>query len=146
MAGGTAMLSLVGCIGGGPEDSGPQERQYTLTIAASDETIEMQVTPAGEVADVIQVYVGDTVEFTILNEADDPVGFHNHANDAEVMIEPGREHVMTFEATEAMTGRHEIEGWLAAGNQGHADDEEDHGEHGESTTTLAIIEVRPQGS
>lgn len=139
---GSAMVGLAGCLGGS-EPSGPQNRSYTLTITRPEDTLELQIDPAGDVADVIQIHVGDTIEFTIINESDIPVGFHNHANDAEIVIEPGAQREMGFEATEAMTGRQEIEGWVV--------DAEDGGEgaddgHGGGATALAIIEVRPRGS
>lgn len=144
VAGGSALVPLAGCLDGS-DPSGPQHRSYTLTITRSGETLELEIRPAGEVADVIQINVGDTVEFTIVNDAGVPVGFHNHANDAELVIEPGEEHVMSFEATEAMTGRQEIEGWVIESEpdgEGHA---EENGAHGDGATTLAIIEVRPGG-
>lgn len=141
-ASGSTMLVLAGCLGQS-EPSGPQHRSYTLTITQPGDTLELQIEPSGEVADVIQINVGDTVEFAILNEADVPVGFHNHANDAEIVIDPGEQREMSFEATEAMTGRQEIEGWVA---EGEHDEEGAHGGHGGEATALAIIEVRPRGS
>lgn len=139
VAAGSALVPLAGCLGGGSEPSGPQERSYTLTILRSGESLDLRIDPAGDVADVIKIRVGDTVHFTVVNQADVPVGFHNHADDVEIVIEPGAERSMTFEATEAMTGRQEIEGWVA---------EEEHGtgDHGGEATTLAVIEVRPRGS
>lgn len=142
-AGGSAILSLAGCLSDGSEPSGPQQRSYTLTLTRSGETVELQIDPAGEVADVIQISVGDTVEFTIVNDADVPIGFHNHANDAEIVVVAGAERTMTFEATEAMTGRQEIEGWVAEGADGATETD---GEHGGEATTLAVIEVRPRES
>lgn len=141
LAMGSAMLSLAGCNGRGRSDSGPQEREYTLTITTEGDTIHLQIEPAGEVEDVIQVNVGDTVTFTVVNNTAAPIGFHNHATDAEIILEPGEERVMTFEATDAMTGRQEIEGWVADSN-----DEVSDGDHGGDASTLAIIEVRPRGS
>jgi plastocyanin len=139
---GSTILAFTGCIGQS-EPSGPQNRSYTLTITRPGETLELQIEPAGEVADVIQIHVGDTVEFTITNAAAVPVGIHNHADDAEIVIEPDEQRVMTFEATEAMTGRQEIEGWVAEGEYG---EDGAHDEHGGDATSLAIIEVRPRGS
>lgn len=144
VAGGSAMVSLAGCLGGS-EPSGSQHRTNTLTITRSGETLELQVEPSGEVEDGIQIRVGDTVEFTIVNEAGVTVGFHNHANDAELVIEPGEEHVLSFEATEAMTGRQEIEGWVAESEHHGEGHDEENAQHGEVTTALAIIEVRPRG-
>lgn len=142
IAGGSTMLAMAGCLGQS-EQSGPQNRSYTLTITRPGDTLELKIEPAGEVADVIQINVGDTVEFTIINEAEVPVGFHNHANDAEIVIETGEQRVMSFEATEAMTGRQEIEGWVVEDEHG---EEGAHDEHGGEATSLAIIEVRPRGS
>lgn len=139
----TALVSLAGCVGGGPESAGPQQRAYTLTLTHTGEAPEVKIEPAGEVADVIQINVGDTVEFTIVNEADVAIGFHNHANDAEIVIEPGEQRMMGFEATEAMTGRQEIEGWVSESGE---DGTQDHGEHGGEAISLAVIEVRPRGS
>lgn len=140
------MLTLTGCLGNGSDRGGPEQRTYTLTLTRSGETVEMTVDPAGEVADVIEINVGDTVEFTIVNEADAPVGFHSHANDAELVVDAGEERVMTFEATEAMTGRQEIEGWVARrGDGGEGGGGEPNGGHGDAATTLAVIEVRPRG-
>lgn len=147
VSGGAAVLSLAGCLGDGSGASRPQEREYTLTIDRPAETIELQIEPAGDVADVIQINVGDTVGFTIVNEADVPVGLHNHANDAEHVLEPGAQQAETFEATEAMTGRQEIEGWVVEhGDDGTGGHDERDGEHGEAATTLAVIEIRPRGS
>lgn len=142
VAGGATIFALSGCLGDS-EPSGPQNRAYTLTITRPEDTLKLQIEPAGEVAGVIRIHVGDTIEFTVINEATVPVGFHNHANDAEVVIEPGGRHVMRFEATEAMTGRQEIEGWVAEGEHGEAGA---HDGHGDEATSLAIIEVRPRGS
>lgn len=136
-AGGLA--ALAGCVGGGPGASTPQRLAYTLTITRSGDTLEMRVEPAGDVADVIRINVGDTVEFTVVNEAGVPVGVHNHATDAEFVVEPGGRRETSFEATEAMTGRQEIEGWVA-------DDGSGGGGHGADATALAVIEVRPRGS
>lgn len=137
VGGGLTMASLAGCLGGS-DPGGPQHRTYTLTLTRSGEALDLQIDPAGEVEDVIQVRVGDTVEFTIENEAGVPVGLHNHANDAEIDIDPGDERTIGFEATEAMTGRQVIEGWVVEAGDG-ADG------HGEDATELAIIEVRPAG-
>lgn len=139
IAGGSAMASISGCLDGS-DSSGPQARSYTLAITRSDESFGLQIQPAGDVSGVIQINVGDTVEFTIINEADVPVGFHNHANDAEIVIDPGETRTMSFEATEAMTGRQEIEGWSAEDGNGGGEG------HGSEASTLAIIEVRPSGS
>lgn len=139
VAGASTMVSLAGCLGGsGP--SAPQQRALTLTITRPDGTLELQIQPSGEVADVIRIHVGDTVEFTIVNEARVPVGFHNHATDAEIVIEPDDQAAMRFEATEAMTGRQELEGWVVADEQ---DGNGDH-THGDEATTLGVIEVRPR--
>lgn len=138
VGGGLTMVSLAGCLGGS-EPGGPQHHSYTLTLTRSGEALELRIEPAGEVEDVIQVRVGDAVEFTIENDAGVPVGVHNHANDAEIVIEPGDERTMEFEATEAMTGRQVLEGWVVEAGDG-ADG------HGEEATELAIIEVRPEGS
>lgn len=134
-----AGMAFAGCLGS-PADEGPQERTYALTVTRSEGTLAMQVEPAGDVEDVIRVSVGDTVTFTIANEAAVPVGVHNHADDATVVVEPGATRDLGFEATEAMTGRHEIEGWVA--EEGAADPDD----HAEDATVLAIVEVRPRGS
>lgn len=139
LAGGAGVVSLAGCLGTDPGSSGPQERTYTLTITRPKETLESRIEPAGEIADVVRVHVGDTVEFTVVNETDVPVGVHNHANDAEVVIGPGERRVLAFEASEAMTGRQEVEGWVA-----DAGDEEAPDGHGAEATVLAVIEVRPR--
>lgn len=139
-AAGVVLVPLAGCSDGETESSGPQERSYTLTITSDSDTLEMQIDPAGDVEDVIQINVGDTVKFTVENEADSPVGFHNHANDEQVVIDAGGAHETSFEATEAMTGRQEIEGWIAT-----ADGDDSGDGHGGDATTLAIIEVRPRG-
>lgn len=136
-AGGATVVSLAGCLGGS-EPSGPQRRAYTLTLTRSGGTLGLRIEPAGEVADVIRIHVCDTVEFTVVNEAAVPVGFHNHANDVEFVVEPGQQRATSFEATEAMTGRQEIEGWVVEDEHGGA-----HDEHGGEATSLAVIEVRP---
>lgn len=133
------MAFLAGCLGGS-QPTGPQHRSYALTITRSAETLGLRIEPAGDVADVIQIHVGDTVDFTIVNEAGVPVGYHNHANDAEIVLEPDERREMRFEATEAMTGRQEIEGWVADDEHGGG------GGHGGDATSLAIIEVRPRVS
>lgn len=136
VAGGLA--ALAGCLGG-PGASTPQRLAYTLTITRSGDSLEMRIDPAGDVADVIRINVGDTVEFTVVNEAGVPVGVHNHATDTEFVVDPGDQRGTSFEATEAMTGRQEIEGWVADDGSGGS-------AHGEDAITLAVIEVRPRGS
>lgn len=139
--GASVLVPVAGCLGGGPDASGPEEHAYTMTITRPGETLELRIEPTPDVADVIQMHVGDTAEFTVLNRADDPVGFHNHATDSEITIEPGAERTVAFDATEAMVGRQEIEGWVVEDGTGS----EDHGGHGDATT-LVVIEVRPRGS
>lgn len=140
--GGATVATFAGCLGG-PEPSGPRHRIYTLTITRPDEALELRIEPAGEVADVIQVRVGDTVEFTVVNETAVQVGFHNHADDVEFVVEPGDQREVSFEATEAMTGRQEIEGWVAEAGQ---EEEGERGGHGGGEATLGVIEVRPRSS
>lgn len=137
VAGTVAAASLAGCSGGRE----PQKRTFTLTISRTDQTLHLRVDPAGDVQDVIRVYVGDTVEFVIVNEADVAVGFHNHATDAEFIIDPGDTREESFEASEAMTGRQEIEGWVI---QSDGDGSSDSGHHPAEVTTIAIIEIRPR--
>lgn len=137
-----AAFALAGCVNLGSDDAGPQELSFTLTLTRSDGSLDLQIEPPPAVEDVIRIHVGDSVEFTIRNDTDDPIGFHNHANDAEVVIEPGADRTMAFEATEAMVGRQAIEGWVAQQDHGTGGN---HTHDGESTT-LAIIEVRPRGS
>lgn len=136
LAVGTAVAGA-GCLGD-PGSDGPRAHTVSLTLTRADGSVEASVESGGPVSDVVQVNVGDSVTFTVRNDADVPVGVHNHADDAEVVVDPGGETDLSFEATEAMTGRHEVEGWLA--EDGEA------GEHGAGATTLVVIEVRPRGS
>lgn len=133
------ITAVAGCLGDLSGDSGPRERSFSVTITTSgaepDGTVE-----GAEVEDVVQVHVGDTVSFTFSNDAGEPVGVHDHASDAEIVIEPGDEGTMEFEVTEAMIGRQEIEAWFVddTGNR-------ENGEHGADATPIVIVEVRPRG-
>lgn len=133
------MASVAGCLGDFSGSSGPRERTFQLTIDESGGSLDARIEPEGDVEGVVQVNVGDTVTFDVVNEAGTPVGVHNHATGEEVVIEGGGESTMEFEASEAMTGRQEVEGWLASDDSGE-------GGHGGSATTLLVVEVRPRGS
>lgn len=139
VAGFSGLIGISGCLEGAT-GGGPESREFTLTIIRTDEQLELQIEPEGEVADVITISVGDTVEFMIINDTEVSVGFHNHATDAEIVLDPGEDRDMAFEATEAMTGRQELEGWIV--------ETEDSGgsTHDTEATSLAVIEVRPRGS
>lgn len=137
LTGGSAVVGLAGCLSTG-SDGGPEERSFTLTLTRSETGIEGTIEPAGAVADVVQVAVGDSVTFTVLNDAEVSIAIHNHADDTEEIVDAGDDTELSFEATEAMTGRHEIEGWVVE----EADGAGDH----DAATTLVVIEVRPRGS
>ena len=157
LAGVPVVGSLAGCLGGIAGGSGPQERTYEVTITRSGGTLQASVDPSGDTAGVVQVNVGDTVTFDVTNEAGVPVGVHNHATDEEVVVEAGGSTTMEFEAVESMTGRHELEGYVAEGTEGgHSEGTEGNhsegtaegaeGGHGGETTPLIVIEVRPRGA
>lgn len=152
VAAGSGVGGLAGCIDTPAGGSGPERREFALTISRSGDALEMRIDPAGDVEDVIRIFVGDTVRFDIANETDVPVGVHNHATDVEIVLDAGGQRTMAFEATEAMIGRHEIEGWVADDEHGDGEDdgegdgEQDDGGHGSGTTSLAVLEVRPRGS
>lgn len=135
---GAAIVGIAGCIEG--ETDGPQERTYRLTLTRSGETIEGTVEPAGPVSDVVQITVGDSVALVVQNDADIPLGVHNHANDAEVIVDPGTVSDLSFEATEPMTGRQEVEAWDAEGDAAESEG------HGADASIVLYIEVRPEGS
>lgn len=135
------LVALAGCLDNPFGSSGPRERTYEITVSRSGEALAVSIEPSSDVEDVVQVNVGDTVTFDIVNDAGAPVGIHNHATDEEIVVEAGGERTTEFEATESMTGRHEIEGWIAEDDSGTAE-----GEHGEDATALAVLEVRPRGS
>lgn len=134
----TGVAASAGCLGGLSGDDGPRERSFDVAITAPDG--ELVGTVAGaDVEDVVQVRVGDTAAFAFGNETDAPVGVHDHASGAEVVIDPGGERTTEFEVTEAMIGRQEIEAWFAD----EADPRDDG--HGVDATTIVIVEVRPRG-
>lgn len=136
----TGVSAVAGCLGSLSGDTGPRERSFSVTVTASDGE-PVGVVEAAEIEDVVQVHVGDTVSFTFSNDTDEPVGVHDHASDAEIVIAPADEQTLEFEVTEAMIGRQEIEAWFAddAGDQGAA-------EHAGDATPIVIVEVRPRGN
>lgn len=136
----TGAAASAGCLDMLPSESGPQKRTFDVTITVSDGELAGTVAEA-DVEDVVQVQVGDTAVFTFANETNELVGVHDHASDAEIVIDPDGEQTMEFEVTEAMIGRQEIEAWFA----GETDQQEDGG-HGREATAIVIVEVRPQGS
>lgn len=127
-----------GCVGSLTDDDGPQERSFDVSITVSDGGPEATVEEA-EVEDVVQVYVGDTVRFSFTNNTETRLGVHDHASDAEIVVDPGQQESIEFDVRESMIGRQEIEAWLAS--------EGDEGEgHGAGATPIVIVEVRPRGS
>lgn len=140
LASASGVAASAGCLDMLPNESGPQERTFDVTISTADSELVGTVADA-DVEDVVQVHVGDTAVFTFANETDQPVGVHDHASDAEVVIDPAGEQTIEFEVTEAMIGRQEIEAWFAD----ETDQQEDDG-HGMDTTAIVIVEVRPRGS
>lgn len=135
----TSVVAVAGCQDVLSEDSGPQERSFDVTISASNGEPAGTVEGA-DIEDVVQVHVGDTVHFTFINDTGDSVGVHDHASDAELLVEPGAAQSLEFEVTEAMTGRQEIEAWFAA------EADESAASHETDATTIVIVEVRPRGS
>lgn len=128
-AGSAAALPL-GWRHGGPDASHPHP--FTLAITRCADGLETTVEPAGDIADGNQVHAGDIVDVAITNRADVPDGVHNHADDAE-----RGERMLTLDATEAVTGGHELVGWIA--DEGHG------GSHEAVATTPADIAGRPPG-
>lgn len=134
------VAAAAGCLGVLPDRSGPQERRFDVAITTADDELVGTVEGA-DVEDVVQVHVGDTAVFTFANGTADPVGVHDHASDADVVIDPGAEQTMAFEVTEAMIGRQEIEAWFADETDRQGDDG-----HGVDATAIVVVEVRPRGS
>lgn len=161
--GGVGLAALAGCTslpGGG--ESGPQERTFEITIREENGALAATIEPQSEAEGVIQVNVGDDVTFTLENTLDHGVGVHNHVTDQEVTIEAGSSRTMEFTPTEEQVGRHELEAFESdhqeddhgESEDGHDENEDEHDEtetdHDESEddhggTSLAVIEVRPQG-
>lgn len=140
LAGVSGAVSLAGCgsLFGG--DGGPQDRSFDVEVTLTGGELQGTVAGAGDVEDVVQVNVGDTVTFTFTNGTDEGIGVHDHATDAEVVLEPGGEETMEFEVRESMVGRQEIEAWLLEEGVEDADS------HGADATTIVIVEARPRGS
>lgn len=136
----SGLVSVSGCFGDISGGNGHGPHTYELTIDRPGQDLEMRIESGGESRDVIRIHVGDTAVLHISNDAGDAVGVHNHANDEQVVIESGTEQTMEFEATEEMTGRHEIEGWTAEGDGNGTP-----AEHGADAASLGVIEVRPGG-
>lgn len=140
--GGAVLAALAGCtnlpgVGGG----GPQELAFDITIREENGALTATIEPKQGAEGVIQVNVGDDVTFELENTLDHDVGVHNHATDQEVTVEAGSTHSMQFTPAEAEIGRHELEAFEVEVDQegGHDD-----GEH--EGVSVAVIEVRPQGS
>lgn len=141
-AGATGIAATAGCLGALSSDSGPQDHTFTVSITRSNGELSGRVAEATDVEDVVQVAVGDSVTLEFVNETDAYVGVHDHATDTEAIVDPGGETTMTFDVSEAMVGRRNIEAWIA-------DDTaraENGDTHGADATTIVVIEVRPQGS
>lgn len=144
VAGFTGLVTLAGCFDDLAGSTGNGPSTYDLTIIRSGQDLEMRIEAGGDQRDIIQTHVGDTLTFNITNDTEEAVGFHNHANDEVFVIDSNGKHTTEFEAGAEMTGRHEIEGWIVEGTSA-GDTTVTPGEHGQSATTLAVIEVRPGG-
>lgn len=135
-----SVVAVPGCLDVRSSNSGPQERTFTVTIT-TEEGEPAGTIEGADIEDVAQIHVGDTVTFTFTNDTEQPVGVHDHATDAEIMIDPGMEQRIEFEATESMIGRQEIEAWFP-----DETDSETNDGHTADATPIVIVEVRPQGS
>lgn len=136
----TCVVAVPGCLDLRSSTSGPQERTFTVTITTNNGEPAGSIEGA-DIEDVAQLHVGDTVTFTFTNETDQPVGVHDHATDAEIVIDPRMEEHIEFEATESMIGRQEIEAWFPEETASETNDG-----HTADATPIVIVEVRPQGS
>lgn len=122
------LASLAGCLGGSSGADGTDEHEFDLTITRSDGELGITLEPESDTPGVVTVGVGDSVTFTIINDANIAVGLHDHATDRELVLEPDASQTLQFTPTDSMVGRHEIEGYRATGDGGgddHGDD--DHG-------------------
>lgn len=144
VAGVSGLVSVAGCVGDLTDGSGHVPHTYELTIVRREQELAVRIEADGEERDVIRTHVGDTLTLEITNDTDDAVGVHNHANDEVFVVDPGDDRTTSFEVGEEMTGRQEIEGWTVEATSG-GDGTATPGEHGESATTLAVVEVRPGG-
>lgn len=131
------IASTAGCPDALSGPSGPEDRSFDVTITAADGELT-GVVAESDIEDVVQVRVGDTATFTFANETADPVGVHDHASDSEVVVTPGDERSISFQVTEAMIGRQEIEAWVA-------DETAEEDGHGTDATAIVVVEVRPRG-
>lgn len=140
----SGLVSIAGCVGDLTGGSGQGPDTYELTIVRREQELAMRIEADGEERDVIRTHVGDMLTLEVTNDADEAVGVHNHANDEVFVLDPDGERTTAVEVGEEMTGRQEIEGWTVEGGSG-GDGTVTPGEHDESATTLAVIEVRPGG-
>lgn len=162
-AGATGVAATSGCLGALTGGGGPEERSITLAISGSMSEPSVAITPEPAVEGVVTVGVGDAVTLEFANELDSDFGVHNHVTDGETVVEAGGTATESFDVTEAMVGRHELEGFSpgehSEGTETHegehgdemgtetgthegGDQSEEEGEHvGE--VTLVVVEVRP---
>lgn len=169
---GLVLAGTAGCLGTSGESSEPTTRQYALTITRQEGALATTVEPAGDAPGVVTVSVGDDVTVDVRNDADVPIGLHDHVTDAEFVLDPDEERSIEFTPAESDVGRHEIEGYPASGETEEGDghdhdhgsgDGHDHGTdggsghgsdgeetdgsgHGSDSSTLVTVEIRPENA
>jgi hypothetical protein len=131
------LAGLAGCLGSSSGADGTDEHEFDLTVTQSDGELGVTVEPERNTPGVVTVGVGDSVTFTIINDANIAVGLHDHATDRELVLEPDASQTLQFTPTDSMVGRHEIEGYRATGDgdhdheHGHGDDDHGDDDHGD---------------
>jgi hypothetical protein len=129
----SGVAALAGCSDAPSGRKETATATYDLTVSRADSELQLDVSPSGTVSDVIQLNAGRDVTFVISNDADTPVGFHNHVSQDEFVLGAGESRSIEFSLTDDMVGRHEIEGWVAAEANEHGEESDGHGDEESKT-------------